>query len=341
MILNWRRFIFVSALIVLALLFLAQINQTTTPLAAAPAGLAEIVINEMDYDQPGTDGAEFIELHNNSTFGNDLDGFHLALINGNAGGATIYLTITLPAVNLPGGGYFVVCGDAAVVTNCDYDVTPDTNLIQNGAPDAVALVFTFDGTIMDTVSYEGDTGAPYTEGSGAGLLDDPVFTNLGISRFPNGVDTQVNNVDLSQRCITPGLVNTSVNTNCGGTPTPTSTATATSTPTNTPTSTPTNTPTNTSTSTPTNTPTSTPTNIPTDTPTAVATATPSPTGTTLPTETPTHTATATIAPSSTPTPPPTDVQLTTMQGQAGNGGWMAVVVLLLAVLILWQKRHAV
>lgn len=53
---------------------------------------------------------------------------------------------------------------------CDLDVAPDSNLIQNGDPDAVAI--SLGGTIVDTVSYRGNTGAPYTEGSGAGLDDD-------------------------------------------------------------------------------------------------------------------------------------------------------------------------
>ena len=35
------------------------------------------------------------------------------------------------------------------------------------------IVDSFNGTtILDAVSYEGDTGAPFTERSGAGLTDD-------------------------------------------------------------------------------------------------------------------------------------------------------------------------
>lgn len=324
---NWRRFMIVPVLAILVFLFLAQLKQQMGILAAAPsanAGLAEFVINEMDYDQPGTDTAEFIEIYNNSPFGNDLDAFHLAFINGTGGGATIYLTITLPAVNLGGGQFFVVCGDAAAVANCDFDVSPNTDLIQNGAPDAVAIVFTSGNFIVDTVSYEGDTGAPYTEGSGVGLVDDPVLTNNGISRFPNGTDTDVNNVDLSPRCITPGELNTSTTTNCGGTPTPTSTAT--STPTNTPTGTPTNTPTATSTPSVTPSPTSQP---PTSTATATTTATAEPTAT----------ATATIEPTPT-TDPPTDVQLTTLQGQSGTGSWAVGLLLLFGIILLWRQRRS-
>jgi hypothetical protein len=164
-----------------------------------------VVINEIDYDQPGTDAAEFIELKNNGSTAVDLTGWTLELVNGSGGGAAIYLTFDLSGHTLAAGGYFVICGNAANVANCDLDVSPDTNLIQNGSPDAVAL--RYNGVLMDTVSYEGDTSAPYTEGSGTGLVDDPSGTG-SISRCPDGVDTDQNNVDFSfTGTITPGAAN--------------------------------------------------------------------------------------------------------------------------------------
>ena len=115
--------------------------------AQSPAGL---VINEIDYDQASTDAAEFAEIRNDGTTPVDLDPYALRLVNG--ANNTVYKTIDLPAVSLAAGDYFVVCG--GTVANCDLDTTPDTDLIQNGAPDAIALV---DGdAIEDTVSYEGE-----------------------------------------------------------------------------------------------------------------------------------------------------------------------------------------
>ncbi len=171
-----------------------------------------LVINEIDYDQPGTDAAEFLELKNVSAGSINLVSFTVELVNGSGGGAAIYQTIALPNVNLAVGDYFVICANAATVPNCDLDVTPDTNLIQNGAPDAVGLRQS--GTLVDAVSYEGTSGAPYTEASGVGLVDDGSGVNVGISRFPDGADTDVNNMDLSVRCITPGLTNTPASGNC-------------------------------------------------------------------------------------------------------------------------------
>ncbi|MCB0164665.1 MAG: lamin tail domain-containing protein, partial [Anaerolineae bacterium] len=174
-----------------------------------------LVINEMDYDQPSTDTAEFIELKNIGIQAINLDNYVVELFNGATG--TVYNAIDLPNVNLAAGDYYVICTNNATVSNCDLDVTPNSDLIQNGAPDAVGLRLS--GTLKDTVSYEGDSGAPYVEGSGAGLTDaatNPIADkDKGISRIPDGTDTNQNNVDFSLRCITPGAANTVDNSQCG------------------------------------------------------------------------------------------------------------------------------
>ena len=167
--------------------------------------LPQLVVNEIDYDQPSTDAAEFVEIRNNGSSAMSLSGMTLELVNGTGGGATVYDTIPLPAVSLAAGDYFVVCANAATVANCDLDDAPDTNFVQNGAPDAVGL--RWNGALLDAVSYEGNTGAPYTEGSGAGLVDDGSSATQGISRCPDGSDTDQNNVDLAVASITPGAAN--------------------------------------------------------------------------------------------------------------------------------------
>ncbi len=172
--------------------------------ACAPA----VVINETDYDQPGTDSAEFVEIRNNDLFSFDLSSFTLELINGTGGGAAVYKSFVLNSVTLAPGDFYVICANAGTVANCDQDVTPETDLIQNGAPDAIGL--RYNGSLIDAVSYEGNTGAPYTEGSGVGLVDNGDNVNEGISRCPDGVDTNQNNVDLSTaHSITPGATNNS------------------------------------------------------------------------------------------------------------------------------------
>ena len=94
--------------------------------AAAPAASTTLVINEVDYDQPATDTAEFLELKNVSASAIDLDPYSVELVNGNGGGAVVYQTIDLPAVNLAAGDHYVICANAATTSNCDLDVAPDT-----------------------------------------------------------------------------------------------------------------------------------------------------------------------------------------------------------------------
>ena len=172
-------------------------------LLAVPAGAVSntLVINEIDYDQPGTDAAEFIEIKNVSDDDISLEGYAIQLINGTGGGAAQYQLFALPDVTLTSGEYFVLCANASTTGNCDLDVTPDTNLIQNGAPDALALLF--NGAIIDSISYEGDVPG-FVEGASA-PTDDGVAE--GLSRCPDGVDSDMNNADFALGPITPGESN--------------------------------------------------------------------------------------------------------------------------------------
>ena len=190
--------------------FRALLLTVLTTLAVAAPASAQLVINEVDYDQASTDTAEFAELRNDGSAPVDLDPYALRLVNG-ANGA-VYKTIDLPAVSLAAGDYFVVCG--GTVANCDLDTTPDTDLIQNGSPDAVALVN--GDAIEDTVSYEGEVPG-YTEGPAGAPADTAAAgTAQSISRVPDGCDTGANAVDFKLADSTPGAANAS--TSCDGPP---------------------------------------------------------------------------------------------------------------------------
>lgn len=183
--------------------------ETTAGVCYLPGAL---VINEIDYDQPSTDTAEFVEIKNTATVPVWMGGVQLKLLNGNSSPNPTYLIFNLPAAFLAPGDYFVVCANAANTPNCDLDVSPDTNLIQNGSPDGLGLFL--GDTILDVVAYAGNMDPEYTEGSGVGLVDPSNGVMVGLSRYPDGVDTQVNNVDFSVRCITPGAPNTAFATLC-------------------------------------------------------------------------------------------------------------------------------
>lgn len=168
---------------------------------------ARLVINEVDYDQPGPDTAEFVELYNAGTVPIDLGRYSLRLVNGSGG--AVYQTLALPAQTLAPEAYFVVCADTGALPGCDLG---GLGGLQNGAPDALALVL--DGTlVVDALSYEGDVPGA-VEGTGAGLEDDGSAPELGLSRLPDGADTDQNAADFSLRCTSPGARNLAVAADC-------------------------------------------------------------------------------------------------------------------------------
>jgi predicted extracellular nuclease len=170
---------------------------------------ARVVINEIDYDQPSTDAAEFVELYNAGGEAADLTGWELVFINGSNG--STYDTIELGG-SLAAGDYLVICANNATVANCDIDDTPNTNFIQNGAPDAIVLSGV-DGVTVDAVSYEGSVPGA-VEGSGDGLADGS-DANRSIGRVPDGADTEQNNVDFIVTCSSPGESNEDAAGGCG------------------------------------------------------------------------------------------------------------------------------
>ena len=85
-----------------------QSNNVSIRLGSCTTATPSIVINEVDYDQPNVDTADFVELYNISPNRVDLTGYTLELVNGSGGGAAIYDTIDLPSVMLASGDYFVV-----------------------------------------------------------------------------------------------------------------------------------------------------------------------------------------------------------------------------------------
>jgi len=63
-------------------------------IGVAPTATAQLVINELDYDQPSIDDAEFIEIMNTGTSSVNLNGYALQMVNG---GTAVYKIINLPA----------------------------------------------------------------------------------------------------------------------------------------------------------------------------------------------------------------------------------------------------
>jgi len=164
---------------------------------------AAVIINEIDYDQPGNDTAEFIELFNSGDSDISLDNYFIDLINGN--NSSRYRTIDLSGFNIDANSYFVICGDASLVTNCNYSFTTTNSWFQNGSPDAVALYE--NSNLLDSLSYEG-TLATFTEGDALPLaISDNNDDIVSIGRIVNGLDSNNNALDFELGCITPGSAN--------------------------------------------------------------------------------------------------------------------------------------
>ncbi len=101
-------------------------------LIATSATFAQVVINEIDADTPGTDMAEFIELK--GTPNASLDGYVVVLYNGS--NDLSYAAFDLDGKTLDADGFFII-GNTGIISGSDIDLGT-SNALQNGA-DAVAV----------------------------------------------------------------------------------------------------------------------------------------------------------------------------------------------------------
>lgn len=143
-------------------------------IAGAGTSARAVVINELDYDNPGTDGTEFIELLNNTASAVDLAGYSLVGFNGGAPDDQAYRVIPLSGTIAP-GGLFVIGN----VVGANNDPTPDTNLFQNGAGDAIGLYSS--GTFT--------ASAPASGGNPAVVGTSPTTDNLVAGVVYEGQDS--------------------------------------------------------------------------------------------------------------------------------------------------------
>ncbi|MBN1436795.1 MAG: lamin tail domain-containing protein [Sedimentisphaerales bacterium] len=121
-----------------------------------------VAINECDYDNPGTDTIEWIEIVGQT--GIDLAGWRIDLINGGDPTLTPYASHYLAGV-IPydfdsewgGQGGFYVIGSIEALGLGYVDYVPDTwpseNAIQNGDDDIIQL-WAADNTLVDEWQYE-------------------------------------------------------------------------------------------------------------------------------------------------------------------------------------------
>ncbi|HUS33092.1 MAG TPA: lamin tail domain-containing protein [Kofleriaceae bacterium] len=184
-------------------------------------GGPKLVINEVDYDNVGTDNAEYIEIYNGSSTTTSLAGLSVILVNGATGDE--YATIELgPVGSLTAGQYLVIGGPAVTVPTAAKKLDPlwTQDQVQNGAPDGVALVDTVGPTLLDALSYEGAVTAANLTGfassvslvEGTALATGSADSNTAtatLCRKPNGADT--NNASADWKVCTTRTVGTANN----------------------------------------------------------------------------------------------------------------------------------
>lgn len=185
-----------------------------------------LVINEIDYDQTGTDGSSFIEIFNPTPVAISLADKAIVLVNGGAGGGagTEYRRVALSTAGteLAAGGYLVIRNATVTVPGGVLTIDQTGDWIQNGGsgltePDGVALIDSANNTLIDALSYEGSiTAATITGFTGTVSLvegtpftmADPADDTSSLGRFPNGIDTDNAAADWSVRNPrTPGAAN--------------------------------------------------------------------------------------------------------------------------------------
>lgn len=173
-------------------------SMATATVSITEAPIGTLVINELDYDNPGTDTVEFIEILNISNSAVDLSNLAVVFINGASTVRAEYSRVRLTG-SLPAGGYLVVASPGMTVDPGAQVIrfTRTTDNIQNGAPDAVAIFDIATGTLVDALSYEGAVTDAIITGAGSfnfvegnALPTSVADTGAGsLSRCPNGRDT--------------------------------------------------------------------------------------------------------------------------------------------------------
>ncbi|MEZ4472827.1 MAG: lamin tail domain-containing protein [bacterium] len=175
---------------------------TVTVRLGPPPG-DDLLINEIDYDQPGADGAEFVEIVNPTGAAIPLAGVRLEAVNGSGGAVYGTYNLSDAGPSLAPGAYLVI-GVAAVraaLPPGTLSLDMPANGLQNGAPDGVRLMR--GNAFVDGLAYE---GAMAGVGEGMAGPTDPGEGSL--VRCPDGSDSDDNAADfVLVAAPTPGAPN--------------------------------------------------------------------------------------------------------------------------------------
>jgi hypothetical protein len=181
------------------------------PIARGPAAW-DLRLNEVDYDQPGFDADEFVEIVNLDAVRHRLRRIALVLVNGTT--SKEYRRIPLSGRLGPSKRLVMASGTVAVDPAARTLPLPlSRDNVQNGAPDGILLLDVRDGAVLDALSYEGSIDHAVLDGvTGTVTLvhghpvsetdDNEVAGSL--CRRPDRADTGDDDDDWSRCAPTPG-----------------------------------------------------------------------------------------------------------------------------------------
>jgi hypothetical protein len=202
-----------------------NLTDCADPACANAAACGKILINEVDYDESGSDKAEFIEIYNAGNSAVDLSTVIVELVAGSNN--NVYTEFPLTGT-LAAGAYFVVGNASVTMGLAGASLTIPDGSIQNGGAkgDAIALYDSAKDGLLDSISYEGAItaanikGKMYSlvHGNAATALDDanPLNPIRSMIRFPNGASTGDDATDWKNTTsLTPGVANLLSAESCG------------------------------------------------------------------------------------------------------------------------------
>lgn len=209
------------------LCFAKTLRAAAVLIAAASQLTAQVVINEIGYDDAGTDDFEFVELYNAGASAVDISGWTF----GGRDGTTVNPSATIPAATTIAPGGYYVFGNAAVGGNqmvaanfLENDAeqmelwngaigtsTLIDGFVTEGNKGAGATATQYGNPTVDMLAqigtvYRGNYQSGHVNGQGAQASGTgPILVSL--SRYINGLDSNNNGRDFGVRRATPGAAN--------------------------------------------------------------------------------------------------------------------------------------
>jgi hypothetical protein len=165
-----------------------------------------LVINEVDYSNPGGDTEEFVEILNITGVPQPIADVELRIVD--AAGNTDTVILNNAGANL-GAGEFLVIGDNSV-RNALAEGILSTALPGNSLSDdprALVLINTTTNQIYDSVAYEAAVSVEGVNQGESGPTSADEQNIMSLERCPAGTDTGDNSVDFKLGAATPGAAN--------------------------------------------------------------------------------------------------------------------------------------